>query len=100
MRLLSVALVLVVVVGIVVAGIAVAGGGGDDERTTPPSPARETATPASLGAFPPAFVECLRDQGIDVASLTGESLVEVIHSPQGNACFGVLHQGGGEPGVP
>jgi hypothetical protein len=102
---LLVALALVVVVAIVVVGIAAAGGGGDDEGTTAtptttPAPSEapsEGATPPSLGAFPPEFVECLADQGIDVESITSESLVDVIHSPEGNACFGVLHQGGGVP---
>jgi hypothetical protein len=100
---LSVALSLLVLVAIVVGGVAVAGSVGDDEGTTAtptttpaPSGARsESAMPPSLGAFPPAFVQCLADQGVDVESITSQSLVDVIHSPEGNACFGVLHQGDG-----
>jgi hypothetical protein len=101
---LSVALALVVVVAIVVVGIAAGGGGGDEGTTatptTTPVPSEapsEGTTPPSLGAFPPEFIECLADQGIDVESITSESLADVIHSPEGNACFGVLHQGGGVP---
>jgi hypothetical protein len=102
---LSVALALFVLVAIVVGGLAIAGDGGDDEGTTAtptttPATSRarsESAGPPSLGALPPAFVQCLADQGVDVESITSESLVDVIHSPSGSACFGVLHQGGGAP---
>jgi hypothetical protein len=71
--------------------------GGDQGKTTSPSPspARSNGTPPlSLNAFPPAFVECLRDQGIDVEALDSEAaLSDAIHSPQGGACFEALHGG-------
>jgi hypothetical protein len=72
--------------------------GGDDneeETATSPAPAAEapSGSPAapSLSQFPPEFLECLGDQGIDLDSVTDVSAV--IHSPEGNRCFDELHGG-------
>lgn len=70
-------------------------GGDEDETTTSPAPAAEapSGSPAapSLDKFPPEFLQCLEDQGIDLDSVTDVSAV--IHSPEGNQCFDVLHGG-------
>ena len=72
-------------------------GGGDEgeETTTSPAPAAEapsgSPTAPSLDRFPPEFLACLQDQGIDLESVTDVSAV--IHSPEGNQCFDVLHGG-------
>ena len=71
------------------------GGGDEEETTTSPAPAAEapSGSPAapSLDKFPPEFLACLEDQGIDLESVTDVSAV--IHSPEGERCFGVLHGG-------
>ena len=80
--------------------LAACGGGDDDDTTTGAAPSASPsagATPPSLSSFPPEFIDCLADQGIDVESLDGESLSDAIHSPEGQACFDVLHQGGATP---
>jgi hypothetical protein len=70
-------------------------GGGDDEPTTTTAPSADApsggAAPPSLSAFPPEFLKCLEDQGIDLESVTDISAV--IHSPQGDRCFDELHGG-------
>jgi hypothetical protein len=70
-------------------------GGGDDEETTTDATPTESPTgsaaPPSLSAFPPEFLDCLADQGIDLESVTDVSAV--IHSPEGEQCFDVLHGG-------
>jgi hypothetical protein len=98
---ITVAMTVIALIAIVVVA---AGGGGSEgpsaTRATTPALSgtpRESAVSPNLEAFPRAFVQCLADQGIDVDSITSESLVDVVHSPEGNACFGVLHQGGGAP---
>ena len=74
--------------------------GGDDGAPTPsPAPDRgaetppeTTPAPGGTGSLPPAFVECMADQGYTIES------PDAIHSapPQAlQACFGALHQGGG-----
>ena len=74
--------------------------GGDDEEETTTSPAPAAEAPSapsgssaapSLDKFPPEFLACLEDQGIDLESVTDVSAV--IHSPEGNQCFDVLHGG-------
>jgi hypothetical protein len=104
--LLSVAVALVVLVAIVFGAIAIAGGGGDDEGTattpaTTPAPSEPPggSAPGDLGRFPPEFIKCLEDQGIDVE---GKDPIELFHGggvpPQVlNECFGALHGGGGAP---
>ena len=104
---LSAAVALVVLVAIVVGGLAIAGDSGDDEGTSGTTP---TTTPApseapdgssaqpGLGGFPPQFIQCLTDRGVDIE---GEDPQELFHGgavpPQVlNACFGALH-GGGAP---
>jgi ABC-type uncharacterized transport system auxiliary subunit len=72
------------------------GGGSDDPTTTtPPASAGAApgggAAPPSLSVFPPEFLQCLKDQGIDLQSATDISAV--IHSPQGDKCFDLLHGG-------
>lgn len=71
-------------------------GGGDDEQTTTTSPAPSAAPSGappglSVGALPPAFVECMADQGIDLEA--EPDLNAAIHSPEGNRCFNTLHGG-------
>jgi hypothetical protein len=107
---LSVAVALVVLAAIIVGGIAIAGGGDDVGKnatpatTSPPSeaPGGSAAPPSVLGGFPPQFVQCLKDRGVDVESLEGKDPQEIFHGgavpPEVlNACFGVLHGGGGGP---
>ncbi len=74
--------------------LAACGGGDDEETTTVPAPTESpsgSAAPPSLSAFPPEFLDCLADQGIDLESVTDVSAV--IHSPEGNRCFDELHGG-------
>jgi hypothetical protein len=70
------------------------GGGGDVETTTATTPSESpsgSTAPPSLSAFPPEFLDCLAGQGIDLESVTDVSAV--IHSPEGEQCFDVLHGG-------
>jgi hypothetical protein len=69
-----------------------------DKAETAPPPAQaprddDSGTPpASPGQLPPAFVQCMAEQGFEIQS-SGD-----IHSapPQVvQACFGALHRGGG-----
>jgi hypothetical protein len=108
---LSVAMALVVLVAIVVGGIAIACSSGDDggENATPASasprsdpPGGSVAPPGGLGGFPPQFLQCLKDRGVDVEGLEGEDPSDIFHGgavpPEVlNACFGVLHGGSGAP---
>jgi hypothetical protein len=104
---ISVAVALVAVIAIVAVGIAAAGGGGDDgESSTSPAPAAApsdgAAPPGVLSGFPPEFIQCLADQGVDIQSLEGIDPQEIFHGgavpPEVmNACFGVIHGGGGAP---
>jgi hypothetical protein len=78
----------------IVLTLAACGGGDDEETTTDPTPTESpsgSAAPPSLNAFPPEFLDCLADQGIDLESVTDVSAV--IHSPEGEQCFDVLHGG-------
>jgi hypothetical protein len=106
---LSVGVALVVLVAIV-GGIAIAGDSGDDERTSaapattraPSDAPGGSAAPQGLGAFPPQFLQCLKDQGVDVEKIESTDPNEIFHGgavpPEVlNACFGVLHGGGGAP---
>jgi hypothetical protein len=104
--LISVAAALVVVAAIVVGGIAIAGGSGGDEGTTatpaPSEPPGGSATPPGLGGFPPEFIQCLKDKGVNIEGLEGLDPNEIFHGgavpPETlNTCFGVLHGGGGAP---
>lgn len=69
------------------ATLALAACGGDGETTERPTPAG--APGGSPAMLPPQFVECMAEQGVDV-----EASPELIHSPQGDACFESLHGGG------
>lgn len=103
---LSAAVALVVLVAIIVGGLAIAGDSGDDEGTSGAAPTRTSApsgapdgSPAQpgLGAFPPEFIQCLTDRGVDIE---GKDPQELFHGgavpPEVlNACFGALHGGGG-----
>jgi hypothetical protein len=79
--------------------LAACGGGDQEETTTSPAPSPGVAPPGgdgtpSPGALPPALVQCFADRGFPLESPTE------IHSapPQVvQACFGLLHQGGGAP---
>ena len=102
----SLAVALVLLVAVVVGGIAIAGGSGGDEGTNAtPAPSEAPGgsdTPPGLGAFPPQFIQCLTDQGVDIEDLEGLDPNEIFHGgavpPQVlNTCFGVLHGGGGAP---
>lgn len=73
--------------------------GGDDDESATPTPSTSTApsagapsggTPPSgdLGALPPGFVECMRQQGYEITSSAD------IHSAPPEvlqACFGAAH---------
>jgi hypothetical protein len=80
--------------------LAACGGGDDGNAAGTPEPGdgveapTQTATPNALGSLPPAFFECLADQGVVV-----ESPDEIHSVPQEalQACFASLHQGGGAP---
>lgn len=89
-------------IGAVVIGLALAScGGGDEESTTSTAPSGGVEVPSgsgpppsSPGSLPPEFIECMADQGFDIASSAD------IHSapPQVlQLCFGSLHQGGAAP---
>jgi hypothetical protein len=82
---IAVALTLITIVA---GGIALAGGDGDDTSTSPAS--NERASPGSApGTLPPAFVDCMAEQGFDIDSL------DQMHAapPQAlQACVGSLHQ--------
>jgi hypothetical protein len=71
------------------------GGDGDtaEESPTPsPTPVSPSPTPRSPGQLPPAFVQCMADQGFNVTSSAE------IHSAPPEVlqlCFGTLHGGGG-----
>lgn len=75
--------------------IALAACGGDEEEADPRPAAREgtevpneTRRPSAPSALPPAFVECMAGQGLDIRSLAD------MHSapPQAlQACIGSLH---------
>jgi hypothetical protein len=88
-------LVVVLAFAFIVLALALAACGGDDEEETRSSPAPSAEAPSgssaapSLSAFPPEFLACLEDQGIDLESVTDVSAV--IHSPEGRQCFDVLH---------
>jgi hypothetical protein len=85
---------IVLALSLLALAVAVAACGGDDaeETTTSPTPSADApsdrAAP-SLSSFPPEFLDCLADQGIDLESVTDVSAV--IHSPEGNQCFDELH---------
>jgi hypothetical protein len=71
-------------------------GGDDDKATAPPpsttTPASPSPTPGSPDQLPPAFVQCMADQGFDVSSSSD------IHSAPPDVlqlCFGSLHGDGG-----
>jgi hypothetical protein len=78
--------------------------GGDGAETNPAprggveTPGASTTSPGSLGAFPPKFLECMADQGIDVSS--SNNMFELFHSPGSQqafqACVQFLH-GSGTP---
>ena len=73
-------------------------GGGDGGGNTEPqpgveAPAGDTTSPSAPTDFPPEFVECMADQGIDI-----ESSPDALHSPGAQeafqACQQFLHSGG------
>lgn len=77
--------------------LAACGGEDDDgqETRTTPTPAAEAPSGGpvapSLSQFPPEFLQCLEDQGIDLESVTDVSAV--IHSSGADRCFDELHGG-------
>jgi hypothetical protein len=81
-----------ITIGAVAIGLALAGcGGGDDEASTTPAPRESAPTPGSAGALPPAFVQCMAEQGFDVSSPDD---VHAAPTDVLQACFGSLHEGG------
>ncbi len=96
-------------IGVVAIGLALSGCGGDegDETTTPtttptveaPSgsvpPSGGGTPPGASGQFPPEFVECMADQGVDIERSPD------IHAPGAqqafNACLPALHGGAAAP---
>jgi hypothetical protein len=91
----------VMAIGAVLTGLLLAGCGGDDDDptttadsgVTSPSgvaPPSGSSSPSAAG-FPPAFIECMADKGVDV------STVDTIHGPAAQeafyACLPYLHGG-------
>jgi hypothetical protein len=91
-----------VTIGAVLTGLLLGGCGGDDDDATTtaasgavaPSgvaPQSGGSSPSAAG-FPPAFIECMAEKGVDVSS------VDTIHGPEAQeafyACLPVLHGGG------
>ena len=70
--------------------LAACGGDGGEGNTEPTG---GTTSPSAPTAFPPEFVECMADQGIDI-----ESSPDALHSPGAQeafqACQQFLHSGG------
>lgn len=72
-------------------------GGGDDDtaeesRSPSPTPSSPSPTLSSPDQLPPAFVQCMADQGFSVTSSAD------VHSAPPEVlqlCFGTLHGGGG-----
>jgi hypothetical protein len=64
-------------------------GGGDGEKT----PAKATP-PSASGSLPPAFLECMADQGFSIESSADIHLapLEVLQ-----VCFASLHEDSGTP---
>lgn len=90
-----------VTIGAVMIGLVLPSCGGDDEdATTTPTPPADapsgsaTPPPRDPGALPPAFVQCMAEQGYEI-----KSPAEIHSAPQQvlQACFGSLHQDGGTP---
>jgi hypothetical protein len=94
----------VIAIGAVLTGLLLAGCGGDDDdpattATSGANPPNGAAPPGgsssqSAAGFPPAFIECMADKGVDVSS------VDTIHGPAAQeafyACLPYLH-GGASP---
>jgi hypothetical protein len=72
--------------------------GSDDEEPTPSPPPAESrngdAAPPSPSGVPPELLECFADRGYDL-----KSPAEIHSAPPQvvQECFGLLHQGGGQP---
>ena len=95
-----IAVALVALVAILIGGIAIAGGSGDGETTTTPTTTAapsdapgESAVPPALRAFPPQFLQCLRDRGVDLKGLDSNELLHGGGVPPQvlTACFEALH---------
>lgn len=77
--------------------LALAGCGGGGGNTEPQpgveAPTGGTTSPSGSADFPPEFVECMADHGIDI-----ESSPDALHSPGAEeafqACQQFLHSGG------
>jgi hypothetical protein len=88
-------LIAVILASVVLSLTVVACGGSDDEDTTTstPAPAVEgpsgAAPPSAPTGFPPAFVQCMADKGVDVSSR------DAIHADQRafSDCLPYLHGG-------
>jgi hypothetical protein len=96
MRLRGIVITLATALVAVALLFAACGGDEEPEETTTNSPPAAEAPDSgtispSLSRFPPEFLECLEDQGIDLESVTDVSAA--IHSPGGNQCFDELHAG-------
>ena len=76
--------------------LAACGGDGGEGDTVPQpgveAPTGGTTSPSGSADFPPEFVECMADQGIDI-----ESSPDALHSPGAQeafqACQQFLHSG-------
>ena len=77
--------------------LAACGGNGGEGNTEPQpgvdAPATGTTSPSGPADFPPEFVDCMADHGIDI-----ESSPDALHSPGAEeafqACQQFLHSGG------
>jgi hypothetical protein len=79
--------------GAVAIALALSSCSDDEDTTTSPAPrdeagaSTETAPPSAAGQFPPEFVECMGDQGIDL-----EKPSDIHSSPEAfQACLEFLH---------
>jgi hypothetical protein len=81
------------VIGALALASALAGCGGSDEKATTKPATRQDAPPTAPSQFPPKFVKCMADQGVDV-----QSPADFHSSPKAQqafpACAELLHAGG------
>jgi hypothetical protein len=100
--LLSVGVALVVLVAIVAGAVAIAGGGDDETTTAAPTttsaqPRDRSGAPSSV--FPPQFIQCLKDRGVEVEGLDPQELLHggAVPAEVLNTCFSMLHEGDDPP---
>jgi hypothetical protein len=90
-------------IGAVAIGLVLSSCGGDEKKaTTSPAggdrvgpPGESAPPPSAAGQFPPQFLKCMADQGVDIKQTPD------LHSPGSQqafqACVRFLHAGSGGP---